>query len=75
MSIRDILSWVQFINATACTMQVDTDAAQTISGPQTLDPALAYIHGACMVFLDALGSGLNVQLLHSCHLTIKKVKI
>ena len=24
-----------------------------------LSPALAYVHGACLVFLDALGSGLS----------------
>ena len=58
VSIRDILSWVNFINTTAAVdsgsdeiMEVDS------SGPDPLDPATAYIHGACMVFLDALGSG------------------
>ena len=38
VSIRDVLSWVQFINA-----------AQ-------LQPTEAFIHGACLVFLDSLGN-------------------
>ncbi|KAK8382570.1 hypothetical protein O3P69_015426 [Scylla paramamosain] len=46
LSIRDILSWVDFINKV--TLQ-----------PTSLDPGLAYIHGACLVLLDGLGSGLT----------------
>lgn len=43
VSIRDILSWVQFINA----VQLDT--------------ATAYVHGACLVFLDSLGNRTIVE--------------
>ena len=32
---------------------MDADA----TGPNRLDPEVAYVHGACMVFLDAMGSG------------------
>ena len=46
LSIRDILSWVHFINKVTL--------KQT-----SLDPGLAYIHGACLVLLDGLGSGLT----------------
>ncbi|XP_045137299.1 midasin-like isoform X1 [Portunus trituberculatus] len=46
LSIRDILFWVSFINKV--TLQ-----------PTSLDPGLAYIHGACLVLLDGLGSGLT----------------
>lgn len=46
LSIRDILSWVHFIN------KVTLEQA-------CLDPGLAYIHGACLVLLDGLGSGLT----------------
>ncbi|KAF0299690.1 Midasin [Amphibalanus amphitrite] len=42
VSIRDILAWVNFVN---------TVAATGVPLPQ------AYIHGACLVFLDGLGSG------------------
>lgn len=44
VSIRDIISWVQFINRV------------TAGG---MDLGLAYIHGACLVLLDGLGSGLT----------------
>ncbi|KAK3879278.1 hypothetical protein Pcinc_016138 [Petrolisthes cinctipes] len=46
ISIRDMLSWVQFINKVALP-------------PTSLDVGLAYIHGACLVLLDGLGSGLT----------------
>lgn len=43
ISIRDLLSWVTFINK--------------VCESKCLDPGLAYIHGACLVLLDGLGSG------------------
>ncbi|XP_071517971.1 midasin isoform X1 [Panulirus ornatus] len=46
LSIRDLLSWVHFIN-------------KVTSEPTHLDVGLAYIHGACLVLLDGLGSGLT----------------
>ena len=52
VSIRDILSWVNFINLTSKTLH-DDDSVQY----NKLDPPLAFIHGACLVFLDGLGSG------------------
>jgi hypothetical protein len=44
-----LLSWVRFINATT---RMEGDEAEG-----KLEPAAAYIHGAAMVFLDALGAG------------------
>lgn len=44
VSIRDILSLVQFINAVT-----------------QLDPASAFVHGACLVFLDSLGNRAVVE--------------
>ena len=55
MSIRDILSWVQFINT--CSKTVDLDQMDTGFTYNQLEPAVAYIHGACLVFLDGLGAG------------------
>ncbi|XP_033116850.1 midasin-like [Anneissia japonica] len=49
VSIRDILAWVNFIN-TSC----DTE------NNKALDVAEAFIHGACLVFLDSLGSGTSL---------------
>lgn len=58
ISIRDLLGWVHFINQTGqCEdsgMAVDWGKH---AAHQLLDPAIAYIHGACLVFLDALGTG------------------
>ena len=52
MSIRDLLSWVNFINT--CSFSATHD---DVEDKVLLPPALAYVHGACLVFLDALGSG------------------
>ncbi|KAM3963373.1 LOW QUALITY PROTEIN: midasin [Aphomia sociella] len=44
-SIRDLLSWVHFINATVAKGLLDTPEA--------------YVHGACMTFLDCFGTALT----------------
>ncbi|KAJ0174061.1 hypothetical protein K1T71_010207 [Dendrolimus kikuchii] len=44
-SIRDLLSWVQFINATVT--------------KGLLEIPEAYVHGACMTFLDCFGTALT----------------
>lgn len=44
-SIRDLLSWVQFINITVAKSLLDTPEA--------------YVHGACMTFLDCFGTALT----------------
>ena len=54
MSIRDLLSWVHFINRTACRVNQSPTSER-----HQLEPAAAYIHGAAMVFLDALGAGMT----------------
>ncbi|PIK42632.1 hypothetical protein BSL78_20512 [Apostichopus japonicus] len=51
VSVRDLLSWVNFIN-TCCAP--DVIHSTTI---KRMDPAEAYTHGACLVFLDGLGVG------------------
>jgi midasin len=55
ISVRDILSWVNFINA--CTEDKHNEG----EGHDTkkLDLAAAYIHGACLTFLDSFGSGIT----------------
>ncbi|XP_052133380.1 midasin [Frankliniella occidentalis] len=45
-SIRDIMTWVEFINVST---QPDIN----------LELSDAYIHGACLTFLDSLGTGLT----------------
>ncbi|XP_061171072.1 midasin-like [Saccostrea echinata] len=55
VSIRDILSWVNFINV--CSIKITPDAMETEPGYNHLEPVVALIHGACLVFLDGLGAG------------------
>ena len=55
MSVRDILSWVNFINVTA---YVSDSPMEIVSGAHFLSPVQSYVHGACLVFLDALGAGM-----------------
>lgn len=43
ISIRDILTWVNFINVSS----------------DNIDISEAYIHGACLTFLDSFGSGVT----------------
>ena len=57
VSIRDLLSWVHFINMTTQTADPECEMEDSDLQPAKLEVAVAYIHGACMVFLDALGSG------------------
>ncbi|XP_070579649.1 LOW QUALITY PROTEIN: midasin-like [Ptychodera flava] len=52
VSIRDMLSWVDFIN-TVCT----TDNSDITGRCKGLEPSVSFIHGACLVFLDGLGTG------------------
>lgn len=61
MSIRDILTWVQFINT--CSKTVDMEVAMETGDTyrNQLDTAVAYIHGACLVFLDGLGAGKSID--------------
>lgn len=43
ISIRDILTWVNFLNSCG----------------EAVDLSEAYVHGACLTFLDSLGSGIT----------------
>ncbi|KAM8954164.1 midasin [Pelodytes ibericus] len=52
-SIRDILSWVNFMNVT--TEVKDLEEADLSQSP--LDATTAFIHAACLVYIDGLGSG------------------
>lgn len=52
VSIRDLLSWVNFINA-----YCDQQRLHGTCGDLNVCAAEAYINGACLVLLDSLGSG------------------
>lgn len=47
ISLRDILSWVNFMN--------ETEKKHLLSAP------LSFVHGACLVLLDGLGVGSSVS--------------
>lgn len=46
MSVRDVLTWIRFINLMAC--DLDDDGS--------IDVATAYVHGACLTLLDGIGT-------------------
>ncbi|XP_075233650.1 midasin [Lycorma delicatula] len=50
ISIRDVLTWVQFINTSA-------DWGTTSSFEPTMKLPTAYVFGACVILIDGLGTG------------------
>jgi len=48
LSIRDVLSWVYFIR-------------EAVQSEQAVDPWVAFLHGASMVFLDGVGLGMGLS--------------
>ncbi|XP_061563343.1 midasin [Cololabis saira] len=62
LSVRDILSWVSFLNVVC---ERDEDGFMTMGGPEDeeeewnlrLDTVTAFIHAACLVYVDGIGSG------------------
>ncbi|KAJ3606919.1 hypothetical protein NHX12_026435, partial [Muraenolepis orangiensis] len=67
VSVRDVLSWVSFMNAVC---ERDEDSFMTMGGPDDddevewdlrLDTATAFVHAACLVYVDGLGSGTTVS--------------
>lgn len=64
LSVRDILSWVNFLNAVC---ERDEDGFMTMGALEDeeeaewdlrLDTVTAFIHAACLVYVDGIGSGL-----------------
>uniref|UniRef100_A0A8B9KV40 Midasin n=1 Tax=Astyanax mexicanus TaxID=7994 RepID=A0A8B9KV40_ASTMX len=56
LSVRDILSWVDFMN-TVC----EQDEVEEPEWDQRLDTVTAFIHAACLVYVDGIGSGTTVS--------------
>lgn len=50
VSIRDILSWVNFMNSMA------EEAA--VKRLETISPVTSFVHAACLVYIDGIGSGM-----------------
>ncbi|XP_067882619.1 midasin [Heterodontus francisci] len=56
LSIRDILSWVNFMNVTTKNVTskgMDLDESSDFQ----LDPVTGFIHAACLICIDGIGSG------------------
>lgn len=62
VSVRDILSWVNFLNL-VCERDADGFMTMGDEGEEEaewdlrLDTVTAFIHAACLVYVDAIGSG------------------
>lgn len=52
VSIRDILSWVNFMNT------MGEEAA--LKRPETISTVTSFVHAACLVYIDGIGSGMSV---------------
>uniref|UniRef100_A0A8B9J147 Midasin n=1 Tax=Amazona collaria TaxID=241587 RepID=A0A8B9J147_9PSIT len=52
LSVRDVLSWVNFMNV----MVKDENSAKECS-LFYLSPMMSFIHAACLVYIDGIGSG------------------
>ncbi|XP_037699423.1 midasin isoform X2 [Choloepus didactylus] len=51
VSIRDILSWVNFMNT------MGEEAA--LKRPETISTVTSFVHAACLVYIDGIGSGIT----------------
>lgn len=54
LSVRDVLSWVHFMNRVCG--QEGADECQA-----ALDAPTAFVHAACLVYIDGIGSGESVD--------------
>ncbi|XP_035851556.1 midasin isoform X1 [Sander lucioperca] len=67
LSVRDVLSWVYFLN-TVCERDEDgfmtmgaLDDEEEAEWDLRLDTVTAFIHAACLVYVDGIGSGTTVS--------------
>ncbi|XP_020142630.2 midasin isoform X1 [Microcebus murinus] len=51
VSIRDILSWVNFMNTMA--------EEVALKRPETISTVTSFVHAACLVYIDGIGSGVT----------------
>ncbi|NXN90988.1 MDN1 protein, partial [Rhinopomastus cyanomelas] len=54
LSVRDVLSWVNFMNAMV--EREESNSAQECS-LLSLSPVMSFVHAACLVYIDGIGSG------------------
>lgn len=51
LSVRDVLAWVNFMN-----VMDESSSAQGCSR-LNISPVMSFIHAACLVYIDGIGSG------------------
>ncbi|KAJ8270795.1 hypothetical protein GJAV_G00119370 [Gymnothorax javanicus] len=61
LSVRDILSWVQFMNL-VCerdegSIMMTEEEEEEVEWDLRLDTVTAFVHAACLVYIDGIGSG------------------
>ncbi|XP_048386295.2 midasin [Stegostoma tigrinum] len=56
LSIRDLLSWVEFMNVTTRKATADVMDLDEV-GDFQLDPVTGFIHAACLICIDGIGTG------------------
>lgn len=54
LSVRDILSWVNFMNV----MAEESNSAKE-HNHLYISPVMSFIHAACLVYIDGIGSGVS----------------
>jgi len=70
VSIRDLLAWVEFICCTTNDSEREVVSESLVThSVKRLDLSAAYVHGACIVFVDALVTSGHLVLL-SCVLLL-----
>lgn len=63
LSVRDILSWVHFMNLVcerdegSLTMTEEEEEEEEEEWDLRLDTVTAFVHAACLVYIDGIGSG------------------
>ncbi|XP_041950170.1 midasin [Alosa sapidissima] len=72
LSVRDILSWVNFLNqvcerdADGFMTMGDDEEEEEVEWDLRLNTVTAFIHAACLVYVDGIGSGTTVSAAESC---------
>ncbi|RMC13256.1 hypothetical protein DUI87_10790 [Hirundo rustica rustica] len=57
VSVRDVLAWVNFMNV----MAEDEPSSAKGCSRHNISPVLSFIHAACLVYIDGIGSGPVLQ--------------
>lgn len=53
LSVRDVLAWVNFMNVMAKNESSSAKGCSRLN----ISPVMSFIHAACLVYIDGIGSG------------------